>query len=125
MRLHKKSEKQYFQLKSQKTDEEYSLSSVISDVLQAKDIFLSHEIVRPNSRSSAPHFHTESDEIVYVVKGNLTAKEGDTEIKLNEGDSIIFEGNSGLHHFLKNESNHESQVLVIRKKIEKSDIEFE
>ena len=125
MKLQKKSERQYLQLKSQKTDEEYSLSSVISDVLQAKDIFLSHEIVRPNSRSSAPHFHTESDEIIYVVKGTLKAKEGDDEIELHEGDSIIFEGNSGQHHFLKNESSLESQVLVIRKKIEKSDVEFE
>ena len=58
-------------------------------ILQTKDIFLSHEIVRPNSRLSAPHFHTESDEIVYVVRGTLTAKEGDNEIELHEGDSII------------------------------------
>lgn len=124
MKIQKSSERQYRQLKSQKTGEEYSVSSVISDVLQARDIFLSHEIIRPDSRSSAPHFHTELEEIIYVVKGTIKAIEGDIEIELNAGDSIMFESNSGRHHFLKNESSHESQVLAIRKKIEKSDVEF-
>jgi uncharacterized cupin superfamily protein len=84
------------QLKSQKTGEEYSLSSVVSDALQAQDIFLSHEIIRPNSRLSAPHFHITTDEIINVLEGTITAVESD----------------------------HDCQVLVIRKKTEKLDVEF-
>lgn len=124
MKIQKNSARQYRQLKSQKTGEEYSLSSVISEVLQPKDIFCSQEIVRPNSRSSAPHFHTEVDEIVYVLKGTLKAIEGDVEVELNEGDSIIFQSNSRQHHYLKNELNCEAQILVIRKNIENSDVNF-
>lgn len=124
MRIQKGIERIYRQLKSQKTSEEYSLSSVISVALQSQDIFLSHEIIRPNSRSSAPHFHITTDEIVHVIEGTVVAVESDTDIVLNKGDSIIFGKNSGQRHFLKNESNHDSQVLVIRKKIEKSDVEF-
>ncbi len=124
MKFQRSAEREYNQLKSHKTGEKYSLSHVMSSALQAKDIFLSHEIIRPNSSSSAPHFHTETDEIIYVVKGTLKAIEGDAEIELNEGDSILFESNSGQRHFLKNDSNYESQVLVIRKKIEKPDVEY-
>lgn len=124
MRIQKDLEKQYRQLKSQKTGEEYSLSYVISDALQTKDIFLSHEIIKPNSRSSAPHFHTDTDEIIYVLKGNVKAVEADVETELAEGDSIFFEARSGKHHFLKNESSHDAQVLVIRKNVEISDVKF-
>ncbi len=73
MRMQKSLERIHRQLKSQKTGEEYSLSSVVSDALQAEDIFLSHEIIRPNSRSSAPHFHIATDEIIYVLEGTVIA----------------------------------------------------
>ena len=124
MRMQKSLERIHRQLKSQKTGEEYSLSSVVSDALQAEDIFLSHEIIRPNSRSSAPHFHIATDEIIYVLEGTVIAVESDTDFVLNKGDSIMFEKNSSQRHFLKNESNHDCQVLVIRKKTEKLDVEF-
>jgi len=111
-------------LKFQKTGEDYSLVSVISEAFLADEIFLSHEIIRPNTRSSAPHFHTETDEIIYVLGGTLKAIEGDSEVVVNEGDSILFERQSGLHHFLRNESAADAHVLVIRKKLEVADVVF-
>jgi len=124
MKLQIKSERRHRQLKSQKTGEEYSLSSVISDAFLADEIFLSHEIIRPNSRSSAPHFHMETDEIIYVLTGSLQAIEDQTEVVVNEGDSILFERQSGRHHFLKNISTADAHVLVIRKKTEMADVVF-
>lgn len=85
MRIQKKSDRIHRQLKSQKTGEEYSQSSVISDALSSQDIFLTHEIIAPNSRSSAPHFHTQTDEIAYVLSGELIAVEGDSETPIEEG----------------------------------------
>ncbi|QDK44254.1 hypothetical protein DOM22_03330 [Bdellovibrio sp. ZAP7] len=124
MKLQKKSERQYQQLKSQKTGEEYSLSNVISDSLRSDDIFLSHEVIRPNSRTSAPHFHNETNEIIYVLNGTLKAIEGNEEILVEQGDSIMFERQSGLHHFLRNDSTSEAHVLVIRRKVTASDVVF-
>ncbi|WP_413295154.1 cupin domain-containing protein [Bdellovibrio sp. HCB185ZH] len=124
MKLQKSSERQYQQLKSQKTGEEYSLSNVISDVLFSEDIFLSHEIIRPNSRSSAPHFHTDTNEIIYVLGGSLVAVEGNNEVQVEQGDSIMFERQSGKHHFLKNDSTSQAHVLVIRRKVTASDVVF-
>ena len=124
MKLQRKSERQHRQLKSQKTGEEYSLSSVISDVFLTDEIFLSHEIIRPSSRSSAPHFHTETDEVIYVLSGTLTAIEGSSEVVVTEGDSMLFERQSGRHHFLKNESATDAHILVIRKKTDLPDVVF-
>ncbi|QLY26080.1 cupin domain-containing protein [Bdellovibrio sp. KM01] len=124
MKLQRRSQQQHQQLKSQKTGEDYSLSNVISDALHSDDIFLSHEIIRPNSRSSAPHYHTDTNEIIYVLNGTLKAVEGNEEILVEQGDSIMFERQSGLHHFLRNDSTWEAHVLVIRRKMTASDVVF-
>ncbi|WPU64960.1 cupin domain-containing protein [Peredibacter starrii] len=124
MKIQKKSDRHYRQLKSTKTGEEYSRSNVISEALFSTDIFLSHEIISPNSRSSSPHFHTHTDELIYVLSGKLVAVEGDSEIVVEEGDSVMFERQSGKHHFLKNESNSDGHILLIRKKLGSPDVIF-
>lgn len=124
MKVQKKSDRIHRQLKSQKTGEEYSQTSVISDALSSQDIFLTHEIIAPNSRSSAPHFHTQTDEIAYVLSGELIAVEGDSETPIEEGDSILFECQSGKHHYIKNESGFDATILLIRKKLNSSDVVF-
>ncbi len=124
MKLQKKSERHHRQLKSQKTGEEYSLSNVISDAFSCDDMFLSHEIIRPNSRSSAPHFHADTNEIIYVLSGRLKAVEGDAGVTVEEGDSLLFERGSGIGHYLKNESTVDAHVLVVRRKLEVNDVVF-
>jgi len=88
------------------------------------DIFISQEIISPNSRSSAPHFHTISEEIIYVLKGSIKAIENKEEYSLKEGDAILFEPNSQKLHFLQNDSSEESHILVIRKKMTTLDAQF-
>lgn len=124
MRIQKNSEKQYRQLQSQKTGEKYSLSNVLSENLRTKDIFISQEVIPPGLRASAPHLHLETDEIIYVLTGNVTAVEGDKETELSEGDVVCFESNSNQHHYLKNISTNEAKVLVIRRELEKQDVVF-
>ncbi|MDG0817309.1 cupin domain-containing protein [Bdellovibrio svalbardensis] len=124
MKIQKASQLKHRQLKSQRTGEEFSLSHVISEALLSKDFFLSHEILRPSSRSSSPHFHTVTEEIIYVLKGEVTATEGDTEVFMGEGDSILFERNSEKYHFLRNNSHSDCHLLVIRKKTETPDVVF-
>lgn len=124
MKLQEISKRKYHQLSSSKTGEKYSLSSVISKELMAKDVFISQEIILPNSRSSAPHFHTTAEEIIYVLKGSVKAVESDEEFNLKEGDVVLFKANSQMLHFLKNDSNEESHVLVIRKNMTTPDAQF-
>lgn len=124
MKFQENSKRKYNQLRSSSSGEKYSLSNVISNDLMAKDLFISQEIILPNTRSSAPHFHRISEEIIYVLKGSVTAIEGNEEISLSVGDVILFESNAQKHHFLQNESNEECHVLVIRKKMTGSDVQY-
>ena len=124
MRIQRSSDRTHRQLKSQKTGEKYSLSNVLSEDLLTKDIFISQEIIPPDSRSSAPHFHQEIDEIIYILKGMVIAVEGHTGVELSEGDAICFEANSNQHHYLKNVSHEDAVVLVIRGDSKKQDVVF-
>lgn len=116
---------QHQQLKSSNTNELYSLSAVLSTALETKDFFIHHDIVKPNSRTSAPHLHEETDEIVYVIKGQLVATEGPSEVVLMTGDSVCFSAGSNLLHCLENRSNADAEVLVINKKLTQPDLKFQ
>jgi uncharacterized cupin superfamily protein len=124
MKLQRSTDLKHRQLKSSKTGEEYSLSSVISDAFASDGIFLSHEIIRPNSKSSGAHFHTETDEIIYILEGSITAVEDNEQVELSAGDSILFERQSGKYHFLQNNSSSDCVALVIRRKITTEDVVF-
>lgn len=124
MKIKRAKDLEHRQLKSSKTGEEYSLSSVISDAFGSEGIFLSHEVIRPNSRSSGAHFHTETDEIIYILEGQVTAVEDDTEVNLSAGDSIMFERGSEKYHFLRNDSPSNCVALVIRRQIATQDVVF-
>jgi len=52
---------------SKSADYPYALSSVLFDTHQ---LFVSSELVGPGKRSSAPHYHRERDEIVFVRRVN-------------------------------------------------------
>lgn len=124
MKLLKASERQHRQLKSSRTGEEYSLSSVLSDAFSTESIFLSQEIIRPGARSSGAHFHTETEEIVYVLEGKLSAVEGDSRVEMVAGDAILFERGSEKPHFLWNTGEFDAHALVIRQRTKGSDIVF-
>jgi uncharacterized cupin superfamily protein len=91
----------------------YAKSAKIFDT---EKLFLSKEIVPPGKKASKPHFHSDYDEIAFVLKGELTAVEGDQKQTLNEGDSIYFHANSKLEHYLKNETRNDAEFLIIKSK---------
>lgn len=124
MKIQKIIDRKHHRLKSQKTGEEYSFSSVISNELETKELFISQEIIPPGARSSAAHFHEETDEVIYILKGNVTAHEGASQVELSEGDVICFEVNSKKAHYLKNSNQEDAHILVIRKNLNQSDVIF-
>jgi uncharacterized cupin superfamily protein len=52
----------------------------------------------------------------------VKAFEGEQEILLNEGDSVLFNAGSGKKHYLKNHSESEAHVLVFRTLTKNSDV---
>jgi uncharacterized cupin superfamily protein len=59
----------------------------------------------PGGWSSQRHWHTEEDEFVYVLEGELTLVEDDGETPLRAGDCAAFPKGTGNGHHLKNQSS--------------------
>lgn len=78
----------------------------------------------PGKKSSAPHFHKEIDEIIFVTKGELFAYEDEQEVLLKEGDSACFYANSKKRHYLYNKSESVAEFLLFRKNISQNDVVY-
>ncbi|WP_374034960.1 cupin domain-containing protein [Bdellovibrio bacteriovorus] len=124
MEINRLANRSFRQLMSSKTGEEFSLSSVISGALGVQGLFISHEILGPGKSSSAPHFHNATDEVVFVTKGCVVAKEGSEELTLLVGDSACFKAQSGLPHFISNQSSEVAEFVLIRCRLEQSDVVY-
>lgn len=71
------------------------------------------EILPPGSRSSIKHWHSAEDEMVYVLEGEVTLAEGDTETLLRAGDAATFRAGKPVGHFLENRSDARTRCLVV------------
>ncbi|HEY9659469.1 MAG TPA: cupin domain-containing protein [Allocoleopsis sp.] len=71
------------------------------------------EVLQPGSRSSIKHWHSAEDEMVYVLEGEITLIEGDTETILHPGDAATFQAGVPVGHCLENRSAKATQYLVI------------
>ena len=60
--------------------------------------------LQPGGWSSQRHWHSQEDEFVYVLTGELTLVENGGETLLNAGDCAAFPKNSGDGHHLINRS---------------------
>lgn len=70
-------------------------------------------ILQPGTQSSIKHWHSDEDELVYVLEGDVTVLEGTTESRLQPGDAATFKAGDPLAHALWNESDEPVKVLVV------------
>ncbi len=122
MKIQKSDDRSHVRLGAEK--KKYSLSSVLVDESCSKDFFIHHEIVEPGIQTSAPHFHRETDEFIYVLKGTVTAHEGDKTTSLSKGDSALFKANSKKTHFIENVSDEDAEVLVVKRNLTQNDVKY-
>jgi uncharacterized cupin superfamily protein len=71
------------------------------------------EILQPGSRSTVKHWHSAEDEMVYVLEGEITLIEGDTETVLRPGDAATFKAGVPVGHYLANRSTGPTRCLVV------------
>ena len=117
MKINYKQKRSFKQLSSSDQTKTYSLSSILFEPKVCQDFFIHQEILKPGNSASAPHFHKETDEVIYVLKGEIEAYYNDTHYTLHEGDSICFGKNDTSPHYIKNNSSKEVELLVIKKNI--------
>lgn len=71
----------------------------------------------PGAWSSQRHWHTDLDEFVYVLSGEVTLVTGSGEEQLQAGDAAGFKAGDRDGHCLQNRSNEDAQVLEIGTRI--------
>lgn len=71
------------------------------------------EVLQPGTRSSIKHWHSAEDEMVYVLEGQVTLVEGDTETLLHPGDAATFRAGDAAGHCLWNRSATPTRCLVV------------
>ena len=61
------------------------------------------EAIVPVGRATDEHYHVETEEIYYVIKGQGLMKIGDEKREVSEGDGIVIE--PGMNHKIWNTSD--------------------
>ena len=69
--------------------------------------------LKPGVWSSQRHWHTEQDEFVYVLEGEVVLVTDDGEEILNAGDCAGFKAGDKNGHHLQNRSNADALLLEI------------
>ena len=75
------------------------------------------EVLEPGAQSSVRHWHTLSDEFVYMLEGELTLCINEGEFPVTPGMCVGFKaGNRNAHHFI-NRSPARAKFLVVGSRV--------
>lgn len=114
----------HVQLKSSATGELYSLSAVLTDVFDLKDLFVHHEVLHPGRRSSGTHFHSHREEMVFVIEGHVTVWLNGDEAVIGPGEMVAFHPGPENAHYVENNTQLVARLLVIASNPEADTVEF-
>ena len=85
----------------------------LGDAAGIRDFGVNLMTLPPGGWSSQRHWHSEEDEFVYVLEGELTLVEDAAETLLRAGDCAGFPKNSGDGHHLQNRSSRLALYLEV------------
>ena len=71
------------------------------------------EILPPGSSSAIKHWHSNEDEVIYVLDGEVTLTEGTAVTVLRPGDGATFKAGDPVGHFLTNRSAAPTRCLIV------------
>ena len=82
------------------------------------------ETIQPGCESALRHWHTRSDELVYVLEGELTLVTDDGEYSLAEGTCAGFRAGDKNAHHLVNRTNSNATVLAIGSRVDGDEVHY-
>lgn len=71
------------------------------------------EVLAPGARSALKHWHSDEDELVYMLDGEVLVHEGDSVAPLRAGEVATFRAGDPVGHCLENASDREARYLII------------
>jgi uncharacterized cupin superfamily protein len=81
-------------------------------------------LLPPGAWSSQRHWHSDSDEFIYVLSGEVTLVTDDGEEELMAGDAAGFKAGDPNGHCLQNRSDHNARVLEIGTRMPTDAVEY-
>ena len=85
----------------------------LGDAFGLTGVGVSHVTIHPGKESSVRHSHTQEDELVYVLEGELVLRTNHGEEPLSAGMVVGFRAGDGNAHQLVNRSAADAVFLVV------------
>ncbi len=96
-----------------KTGEKLTLAKSLSDAFGLTQLLVHQEVLLPGRRASSFHYHSEKEEIFYVLSGTPSLLIGEEVTDLEPGDFVGFAPSERAPHMLFNRSAEPATVLTI------------
>ncbi|MDJ0656536.1 MAG: cupin domain-containing protein [Xanthomonadales bacterium] len=71
------------------------------------------ETLQPGEESALRHWHSHSDEMVYLLEGELVLRSDDGDFPMTPGMVAGFKGGDPVAHHLLNRSDRQARFLVV------------
>jgi uncharacterized cupin superfamily protein len=71
------------------------------------------QTLEPGATSALSHWHSDEDELIYVLSGELVVHEGDKRIVSGPGDVATFKAGAPVGHHLENRGDTACSYLVV------------
>lgn len=75
------------------------------------------EVLDPGGRSSLLHWHTHEDEFLYLLEGELTLTEGETETVLRPGDAGAWKAGEAVGHTIRNDGAVPARYILVGSRV--------
>jgi uncharacterized cupin superfamily protein len=79
----------------------------------------------PGARSSLAHWHEATDEMLYVLSGEVTVTENDVDHVLHAGDAACWPAGVAVAHTVSNRSNESCSYFVVGTRSKKDVCHYE
>ena len=96
----------------------------LSDYFDLSQFGVNLEVLSPNAQSPLRHWHTGSDEFVFVLEGELTLITDEGEKVLGSGMCAGFKANVKNGHHLVNKSDRSAAFIVVGSRIQGDKVHY-
>ncbi|WP_282175158.1 cupin domain-containing protein [Vibrio diabolicus] len=90
----------------------------VGDLFGLSQFGVNLEILEPNAQSALRHWHTKSDEFLYVLDGELCLIMDEGEQIMRQGMCVGFPAGAENGHHLVNRSDSQAKFIVIVSRVE-------
>jgi uncharacterized cupin superfamily protein len=83
------------------------------------------QTLEPGARSSLKHWHEQTDEMLFVISGEVTVTENDVNYVLTVGDAACWPAGVAVAHTVSNRSNASCSFFVVGTRASKDVTHYE